>query len=103
MKCPPLDTFQIGWICALSVEAAAAIQMLDENFGNLDKQHAADTNTYTLGRIGKHHIVIARLPEGQYGTTSATTVATNMIRAFAQVLSVWPDGWYRRRDPITYQ
>ena len=37
MPCPPLEIFQIGWICELPIEATAARQMLDENFGILDK------------------------------------------------------------------
>lgn len=88
MACPPRDTFQIGWICALPIEAAAAKEMLDENFGNLDVQDPADSNAYTLGRIGKHHVVIACLPGGQYGTTSATTVANHMIRTFSKSLRI---------------
>jgi nucleoside phosphorylase len=62
--------------------------MLDENFGILEEQDAADSNTYRLGRIGKHYIVIACLPGGQYGTTSATTVANNMIRTFSKSLRI---------------
>ncbi|KAL4891969.1 nucleoside phosphorylase domain-containing protein [Aspergillus ambiguus] len=87
MSCPPLDEYQIGWICALPVEAAAAQEMLDEEFEPMDNQHSADTNLYTLGRIGKHYIVIACLG-GQYGTTSATTVANHMMRTFSQSLRV---------------
>jgi nucleoside phosphorylase len=85
---PSKNEFQIGWICALPIEAAAAIQMLDENFGILQEQERADTNTYTLGRIGRHHVVIACLPDGQYGTTSATTVVINMMRTFADSLRI---------------
>ncbi|KAJ5760316.1 hypothetical protein N7520_007472 [Penicillium odoratum] len=88
MAHPPRDAFQIGWICALPIEAAAAAEMLDEKFGILEEQDAADSNTYTIGRIGKHHVVIACLPGGQYGTTSATTVAINMLRTFSQSLRI---------------
>ncbi|KAJ5366656.1 hypothetical protein N7541_000597 [Penicillium brevicompactum] len=88
MACPPRDAFQIGWICALPIEAAAAKEMLDENFGTLDAQDPADTNAYTLGRIGKHYVVIACLPGGQYGTTSATTVANHMVRTFSKSLRI---------------
>ncbi|KAJ5267434.1 hypothetical protein N7478_000692 [Penicillium angulare] len=88
MARPPKDAFQIGWICALPIEAAAAAEMLDEKFGILDEQDAADSNTYTLGRIGKHNVVVACLPGGQYGTTSATTVATNMLRTFSKSLRI---------------
>jgi nucleoside phosphorylase len=85
--CPELDEYQIGWICALPIEAAAAQEMLDENFGTLEEQDSADTNVYTLGRIGKHYIVIACVG-GQYGTTSATTVPNNMMRTFSKSLRV---------------
>ncbi|KAJ6028762.1 hypothetical protein N7540_004338 [Penicillium herquei] len=88
MAYPPRDAFQIGWICALPIEAAAATEMLDEKFGILEEQDAADSNTYTLGRIEKHHVVIACLPGGQYGTTSATTVAINMLRTFSKSLRI---------------
>ncbi|KAJ5186449.1 hypothetical protein N7449_011213 [Penicillium cf. viridicatum] len=88
MAHPPLERFQIGWICALAIEAAAAKEMLDESFGILDAQDPSDSNTYTLGRIGKHHVVIACLPGGQYGTTSATTVANNMVRTFSKSLRI---------------
>ena len=74
MPCPPRDAFQIGWICALPIEAAAATEMLDEEFGFLEEQDAADTNSYNLGRIGKHYIAIACLPAGSYGITSAAIV-----------------------------
>lgn len=62
--------------------------MLDEDFGILEEQDAADLNTYRLGRIGKHSVVIACLPGGQYGTTSATTVANNMLRTFSKSLRI---------------
>jgi hypothetical protein len=61
-SCPPLETFQIGWICALPIEAAIAKEMLDEVFRILDEQHLSDSNTYILGRISKYHAVIACLP-----------------------------------------
>ncbi|OAQ58259.1 ankyrin repeat-containing protein [Pochonia chlamydosporia 170] len=88
MAAPSRDAYQIGWICALPIEAAAAKQMLDEHFGTLDEQDSADTNSYTLGRVGRHYVVIACLPLGQYGTTSATAVATNMARTFSRSLRI---------------
>lgn len=87
MAFPALEEYQIGWICALPIEAAAAQEMLDENFGPLEEQDNSDTNIYTLGRIGKHLVAIACLG-GQYGTTSATTVANNMMRTFSKSLRV---------------
>jgi nucleoside phosphorylase len=87
MSSPARKEFQIGWICALPIEAAAAQEMLDENFGTLEEQDKTDTNIYTLGRIGKHHVVVACLG-GQYGTTSATTVANHMMRTFSKSLRI---------------
>jgi hypothetical protein len=38
-----------------------------------------DNNNYTLGRIGKHYVVIAVLPDGEYGISSATSVARDIL------------------------
>lgn len=88
MAYPPLETFQIGWICALTIQTAAAKEILDESFGFLGVQDISDPNTYTLGRIGQHNLVIACLPAGQYSNISATTVANNMVRTFSKSLRI---------------
>ncbi|KAK7992881.1 hypothetical protein PG996_012095 [Apiospora saccharicola] len=44
-----------------------------------------DNNSYTLGRMGKHNVVIAVLPDGEYGTASAATVARDMLHSFPNV------------------
>lgn len=53
--------------------------MLDEQHEQLPTKEN-DDNTYTLGRVGMHNVVIAR-PAG-YGTNSAANTATNMVRTF---------------------
>ena len=68
------NDYTVAWICALPLEMAAAKGMLDKIHTDLPK-HLHDHNIYTLGRIGEHNIVIACLPSGVYGTTSAATVA----------------------------
>ncbi|GFF47445.1 ankyrin repeat protein [Aspergillus udagawae] len=88
MSHPARECFQIGWICALPIEQSAAEQMLDENFGILEEQDREDPNVYTLGRIGAHYVVIACLPEGQYGIASATLVASHMTRTFSKSLRI---------------
>jgi nucleoside phosphorylase len=60
---------------------AAAQAMLDEQHPLLP-QHSHDHNTYTLGRIGVHNVVLACLPSGLTGTTSAATVAIQMLSSF---------------------
>lgn len=76
--------YSVGWICALPKEQTAATAMLDKRHPDLPK-HINDTNTYTLGSIGAHNIVIACLPKGRYGTNSAANVAALMIRAFSSI------------------
>lgn len=44
-----------------------------------------DQNTYILGSIGEHNIVIASLPSGAYGNTSATMVAMQLLSSFRAV------------------
>ncbi|KAG8624781.1 hypothetical protein KVT40_007848 [Elsinoe batatas] len=84
---PSQDDFRIGWIAALSTEAIAAKQMLDEHFDIADiEQDQSDTNIYTFGRIGSHHVVITRLPEGRDGTIAAAEVAVHMARTFSRSL-----------------
>jgi nucleoside phosphorylase len=78
------NDYTVGWICALSKEQTAAIAMLDERHPDLAKEFI-DHNTYTLGSIGKHKIVIACLPEGKLGTSSAATSATQMVRTFPSI------------------
>jgi nucleoside phosphorylase len=55
--------------------------MLDERHKML-LQPATDDNNYTLGRIGPHNVVIACLPTGLVGVTSAARVAEQMRTTF---------------------
>jgi nucleoside phosphorylase len=75
------NEYTVGWVCALSKEQTAATAMLDERHDCLPKP-PKDPNTYTLGSIGKHNIVIACLPEGEIGTHMAATIATWMVSTF---------------------
>ncbi|KAJ6257988.1 hypothetical protein Dda_6900 [Drechslerella dactyloides] len=75
------NDYTVGWVCALSLEMAAATAMLDETHADLQK-HPNDNNTYALGKVGQHNVVIACLPLGVSGTTSAATVASQMLSTF---------------------
>ena len=75
------EDYQIGVICALAIEMAAMVALLDETHPNLKKERG-DENEYTLGRIGVHNIVIACLPAGLVGNGPAATVAKDMQRSF---------------------
>ena len=73
--------YTVGWICALPTEMAAAQAMLDERHNPL-QQDPGDHNTYVLGRIGVHNVVLACLPAGVTGTISAARVAMQMLSSF---------------------
>lgn len=74
--------YQVGWICALPTEMAAAVCMLDERHEMLS-QPATDDNSYVLGRVGRHNVVTACLPAGVMGVTSAARVVEMMRSTFA--------------------
>lgn len=78
------DDYTVGWICALPVETAAANLMLDKLHPPLPSLRA-DENTYILGSIGEHNVVIASLPGGAYGNTSATSVGMQLLSSFRAI------------------
>lgn len=82
---PNPDAYTVGWICAVGVELVAAQALLDEKHDALDNLPINDNNSYTLGRVGKHYVVIAALPHWQYGLVSAANVARDMARSFSNV------------------
>ncbi|KAJ5337410.1 uncharacterized protein N7506_005432 [Penicillium brevicompactum] len=84
LPAPRHERYTIAWICALYIEMAAAQAMLDESHEILPT-HADDRNTYVLGDIYRHNVVIACLPDGQYGTNNAAILMTNMKRTFPQI------------------
>ncbi|KAL2861007.1 nucleoside phosphorylase domain-containing protein [Aspergillus lucknowensis] len=77
--------YTIAWICAISTEYVAAQEFLDKEHDGPDFVSPGDTNNYTLGEIGEHNVVIAVLPDGEYGTAVAATVATNMQNSFPNI------------------
>ena len=77
--------YTVGWICALPLEMAAAGAMLDTEHHHSLQRNPYDDNTYTLGRIGVHNVVLACLPTGVTGTISAARVATQMLSTFQQL------------------
>ncbi|KAL4789001.1 hypothetical protein BDV19DRAFT_395460 [Aspergillus venezuelensis] len=75
------DDYTVAWICALPLEMAAAKIMLDKHHPTL-AQPETDHNTYILGNVGNHNVVVACLPSGVYGITSAAIVLAQMLPTF---------------------
>ncbi|KAF5547710.1 ankyrin protein 3 [Fusarium mexicanum] len=78
------ERYTVAWICALHIEMAAARAMLDEEHDSCSRQ-ANDTNSYVLGSMNNHDVVIACLPAAQYGTNNAASVLSNMRRTFPNI------------------
>lgn len=75
------DSYTVACICPMGVELAALEAMLDEIHPSLSS--ARDKNSYTLGRMGLHNMVIAVMPE--IGNNSAATVATQLLNDFKSI------------------
>ncbi|KAL3439055.1 nucleoside phosphorylase domain-containing protein [Aspergillus tetrazonus] len=76
MACGPRRThadYTVGWIL-----------MLDTIHEDLPVP-STDPNTYYLGNIGDHNIAIAILPQGIYGISAATAVATHLLSTFSNI------------------
>lgn len=84
IKCYRHQDYTVAWVCALPLEMAAAMAILDERHRDLPPKQS-DNNSYILGRICTHNVVIACLPSGVYGTTSATKVAAQMRHSFESI------------------
>ncbi|EPS39476.1 hypothetical protein H072_6745 [Dactylellina haptotyla CBS 200.50] len=70
--------YSIGWVCALPIELAAALAILDERHPGIQTSRT-DDNIYHAGKIGEHNVIIA---SGGPGTTSASYVAYQMSVSF---------------------
>ncbi|KAL3484771.1 purine and uridine phosphorylase [Aspergillus germanicus] len=77
--------YTVGWICAIRTEFTAAQAFLDEKHQIPEALSPADNNAYTVGMIGKHKVVIAVLPDGEYGISSAAGVARDMLHSFPNI------------------
>jgi len=80
----PAD-YTVGWICAVGKELVAAQAFLDDKHGTPDHMPVNNNNTYTLGRVGKHNVVVTAMLHQQYGLVSAAVVAKNIVRSFPNV------------------
>ena len=79
------QNYTIGWICAGHIELAAAKAFLDEKHDQIMENALHDNNTYALGRIRSHNVVIAVMPHWQPGLVNATAVGKDMIRTFSNI------------------
>ncbi|KAH8585617.1 hypothetical protein B0O99DRAFT_707593 [Bisporella sp. PMI_857] len=79
------NDYTVSWICAISTEYVAAQAFLDEKHERPEHVFTNNNNNYTLSKVGRHNIVIAVLPDREYGTFSAAIVAKNMLHSFPNI------------------
>jgi nucleoside phosphorylase len=77
--------YTVGWICAISTEYIAVQAFLDERYDGPYYVSPNDNNIYILGRVGKHKVVIAVLPDGEYGIAAAVGVARDILYSFPNI------------------
>ncbi|KAH7179070.1 uncharacterized protein B0J16DRAFT_402434 [Fusarium flagelliforme] len=82
---PSLDEYTVGCVCAHDFEMAAVEGMLEKPHPQPAQQDPNDHNSYILGEVWGHNVVIACLPDGIHGTTTAATVAKDMLRTFKSI------------------
>lgn len=80
-----INDYTIGWIAALPLEEKAARLVLNDDYQILSQVPLGDINRYVLGAINEHKIVLAVMPDGEYGKSSALSVATHMLRTFPNI------------------
>lgn len=76
------DDYTVAWLCPIVVEQFAALAMLDEKHQRLP-QPEQDHNTYNLGSIYGHNVVIVRPPMA--GNCFAATVVAQ-VAGFSRVI-----------------
>jgi nucleoside phosphorylase len=76
------EDYTVAWIAALPHERAAGEMMFDQEYKQPENftKSANDPNSYSWGRMGRHLVVIASLPAGEYGTT-ATAITAQGLRS----------------------
>ncbi|OAA55165.1 Ankyrin repeat-containing domain protein [Cordyceps fumosorosea ARSEF 2679] len=80
------DNYTVGWVCALPVEVAAAKALLDHVHGELPADLSSDDpNSYVLGNIQGHNIVLAHPPFGSSEATSTAAVDAQMRARFKSI------------------
>lgn len=82
-----VDSYSIGWIAPIPEERAAVLAMLDEHHEEPEnfERNSSDNNAYSWGRMGKHNIIIASLPDGLQGVTSAAVTMSHLLASLPDI------------------
>ncbi|KAE8399949.1 hypothetical protein BDV37DRAFT_297290 [Aspergillus pseudonomiae] len=75
--------FTVAIFCALPIEADAVVELFDEIYDHQYGKHFGDTNSYTVGRILTHNVVLCHMPG--MGKVNASNVASNLTSSYTGV------------------
>jgi hypothetical protein len=75
------DDYTVACIYHMGIELASVVAMLDKRHRSL--LTSRDQDSYTLGRMGVHNVVIAVMPE--LGNNKTATVATQLLNDFRSI------------------
>jgi len=84
LKCQILKLHRWLDLCHTS-EYVGAQAFLDEEHEGPEYLSPQNKNDYTLGRIGRHNLVLSVLPLGSSGTSSAGRVVEDMLHSFPNI------------------
>jgi nucleoside phosphorylase len=78
------EEFEIAIICALPLEADTVEALFDEHYDSrIYGKQGGDDNTYAIGRISGHHVVLAFMPG--MGNRSSASVARGLRVSFTGI------------------
>lgn len=77
------SSFRVAIICALPRELSATLHLLDRSYPRTYGKALRDPNTYTLGEIGLHPVVITVCSE--MGKVPASNTANGILKSFPNI------------------
>ncbi|KAH7231071.1 nucleoside phosphorylase domain-containing protein, partial [Fusarium tricinctum] len=81
------EEFLVAWITSNSNQTFTAKKYFDLLYGEPTRKAARDTNSYTLGKMGDHKVVLTELPEGEkkLPLLAAAEAVSDMMRTFNRI------------------
>ena len=80
------DDYTVAWIAFLSIEAEAALGILDKQHHHQFKSVRGDDYIYIGGEINGHNVVVATWPAGQnYGVGAAAALISQVKARFSNI------------------
>ena len=79
------QVYTIKWICIVKTKYVTTYEFLDEEYLSFFRLLLYNSNSYIVGCIGDHYVVITCLPKDRYGIVSVVTVTKDIFRSFESI------------------